>query len=166
MSVSAREPSTKRRGKTPQSLADSEHDCLFSRKAAKSAKKDKDLHPKKRFYSLVHLPFLATLASWREDRPFLVCIVRNYWCIRNSSDLSSIVGLQWSVREGRGFAAPMLFGAFAPSFLRSHCGDKGLFCEEIMPYPGVTLFWTPMIATIRLTVCGLTRKGANGYGDT
>jgi len=33
-----------RRDKAPQSLADSEHDCLFSRKAAKSAKKNEDLY--------------------------------------------------------------------------------------------------------------------------
>ncbi|MCK7510526.1 MAG: hypothetical protein MZV70_45040 [Desulfobacterales bacterium] len=44
-----------------------------SRKAAKSAKKDEStLFQKKQTVSLLHLPFLADLASWREIVPFLV----------------------------------------------------------------------------------------------
>jgi hypothetical protein len=92
------------------------------------------------------LPFARKDGAKRLKASLIASMIVYYWCIRNAFDLSSIVGLQWSVREGIGFAAPRLFGAFAPSFLRSHCGDKGLLCEETMPYPRVALFGTQVIS--------------------
>ncbi len=48
-----------------------------------------------------------------------------YRFIGHSSFVSSIVGLKWSFREGKGFAAPRLFGAFTPPFRRSYCIGDG-----------------------------------------
>jgi len=71
----------------------------------------------KNFY--VYLPVARKAGAKRLKASLIASMIVYYWCIRNSSFVSSAIGLKWSARDGRGFAAPRLAGAYASPFRRA-----------------------------------------------
>ncbi len=53
-----------------------------------------------------------------------------YWVLKISSFVSSIVVLPCSARDGKGFAAPMLFGAFTPPFRRAYARELSVVSDS------------------------------------
>jgi hypothetical protein len=73
----------------------------------------------------MNIPVACKGGAKRLKASLIASMIVYYWFIGHSSFVSSIVGLKWSFREGKGFAAPRLFGAFTPPFRRSYCIGDG-----------------------------------------